>query len=599
MAIETSSALLSVYDKTHLLELASGLHSAGVSLVGSGGTAKKIRDAGIPIQEVSDVTKAPEMLGGRVKTLHPAVHGGILARNIPSDLKDLEDRNISQISIVVCNLYPFSETIAREGCTLEQAVEEIDIGGVTLLRAAAKNHDRVNILSDPRDYDDFLRAWIEGKGNVASDLRKKLALKAFEVTAAYDSAISDYFREKYASGGSHPSGSIQKLSLRYGANPHQKPAQAFVNTGELPFKVLSGAPGYINLLDALNSYALVKELSEALALPAAASFKHVSPAGAAVGVELDETEKKVYGVDDLKEPLTPLAAAYARARGADRMSSFGDFIALSAPCDLATAKIISREVSDGIIAPGYSVEALEVLKKKKAGKYCVLEMDPSFVPERLETRQVYGVSLQQNRNDAKVDRSLFKDIVTKNKNLPESAIVDLIVATLSLKYTQSNSVAYALRGSIIGLGAGQQSRIHCTRLAGGKADNWWLRHHPRVLELPFRSGVKRAEKANAIDLFVGGEELEGGEKTQWESLFETLPSPLTPEERAEHAKKLQEVACSSDAFFPFPDNVHRAAKSGVRYLVAPRGSVMDAECIGAADEHQIVFAHTDLRLFHH
>jgi len=281
------------------------------------------------------------------------------------------------------------------------------------------------------------------------------------------------------------------------------------------------------------------------------------------------------------------------------MSSYGDFIALSAPCDLATARIISREVSDGVVAPGYLPEALEVLGKKKGGKYCVLQINPNYVPGEVETRQVYGVSLQQRRNDAKIDAKSFDNIVTKNKDLPESAVTDLIVATLALKYTQSNSVAYAYRGSIIGLGAGQQSRIHCTRLAGSKADNWWLRHHPRVLALPFKKGVKRADKANAIDLFVGGEVLEGGEKAQWESLFEEVPSPLTAQERADHARQFDGVACSSDAFFPFSDNVHRAKKSGVQYLAAPSGSVMDEECIKAADEHGIVFAHTPLRLFHH
>ncbi|KAH9000175.1 AICARFT/IMPCHase bienzyme [Lactarius akahatsu] len=576
-------SLLSVYDKANLIDLATALSQSGVRLLGSGGTAKKIRDAGLPVEDVADITKAPEMLGGRVKTLHPVVHGGILARDIPSDQQDLAAQSIAPISVVVCNLYPFASTIARPGCTLADAVEEIDIGGVTLLRAAAKNHERVSVLSDPADYADFVKAWTEGNGDVGAALRSRLALKAFEMTAKYDAAISGYFREQYAdaAGGDKLSGLPQRLALRYGANPHQKPAQAFVAEGELPFKALFGAPGYINLLDALNSYALVKELQEALGLPAAASFKHVSPAGAAIGLELNDTEKKVYGVDDLKEPLTPLAAAYARARGADRMSSYGDFIALSAPCDLATARIISREVSDGVIAPGYSPEALEILGKKKGGKYCVLQIDPNYVPDSVETRQVYGVSLQQKRNDAKIDTKVFENIVSKDKNLPESAVTDLIVATLALKYTQSNSVAYAHRGSIIGLGAGQQSRIHCTRLAGSKADNWWLRHHPRVLALPFKKGVKRADKANAIDLFVGGELLEGGEKAHWESL------------------QLDGVACSSDAFFPFPDNVHRAHKSGVRYLAAPSGSVMDEECIKAADEHGIVFAHTPLRLFHH
>ncbi|KAF8903424.1 cytidine deaminase-like protein [Gymnopilus junonius] len=577
-------ALLSVYDKSDLLDLANGLHSAGVRLLGSGGTAKKIREAGIPIEDVSDITKAPEMLGGRVKTLHPAVHGGILARSIESDEKDLKAQNISPISIVVCNLYPFEETISKPICTLADAVEEIDIGGVTLLRAAAKNHARVSVLSDPADYASFLAAWKEGKGDVGQKMRSKLALKAFESTAGYDGAISGYFREQYASaelGEDKLAGEVQRIALRYGANPHQKPAQAFVTQGKLPFKVLCGSPGYINLLDALNSYALVKELQEALHFPAAASFKHVSPAGAAV-----------YGVDDLKEPLTPLASAYARARGADRMSSFGDFVALSAACDLATAKIISREVSDGIIAPGYTAEALDVLKKKKGGKYCVLEIDPTYVPPAIETKQVYGVHLQQNRNDAKIDGNLFTNVVTKNKELPSGAITDLIVATLALKYTQSNSVAYAYHGSIIGIGAGQQSRIHCTRLAGGKADLWWLRHHPA-------SCPPLQKRSNAIDLYVSGEELEGGEKEHWESLFEGTVEELTAEEKKAWLKQLDGVACSSDAFFPFPDNVHRARKSGVRYLAAPSGSVMDEECIKAADEHGIVFAHTSLRLFHH
>ncbi|KZT25141.1 bifunctional purine biosynthesis protein ade10 [Neolentinus lepideus HHB14362 ss-1] len=595
-------ALLSVYDKTGLLEFAKELETSGVRLLGSGGTAKKIRDAGIAIQDVSDITKAPEMLGGRVKTLHPAVHGGILARSTASDAADLKAHSIAPIAIVVCNLYPFTETIAKPGCTLPDAVEEIDIGGVTLLRAAAKNHARVAVVSDPADYAEFAKAWKEGQGDVGQALRSRLALKAFEMTARYDEAIGGYFREQYASSDLPEEklvAPVQRMPLRYGANPHQKPAQAFVAEGELPFKVLCGSPGYINLLDALNSSALVKELQEALSIPAAASFKHVSPAGAAVGITLDATEKKVYGVDDLKEELTPVASAYARARGADRMSSFGDFIALSAPCDLATAKIISREVSDGIIAPGYSPEAFDVLSKKKGGKYCVLQMDPAYTPPSTETRQVYGISLRQKRNDAKIDASLFSNIVTKNTQLPPSAITDLTVATLALKYTQSNSVAYAHNGALIGIGAGQQSRIHCTRLAGAKADAWWLRHHPRVLALPFKKGVKRADKANAIDLFVTGEKLEGGERERWESLFEEVPAALSEKEREEFARTLEGVACSSDAFFPFPDNVHRARRSGVKYLAAPSGSVMDEECVKAADEHGMVFVHTSLRLFHH
>lgn len=544
------------------------------------------------------------MLGGRVKTLHPAVHGGILSREIESDLADLATNQISPITLVVCNLYPFVMQVAKPDCTLAGAIEEIDIGGVTLLRAAAKNHARVSIISSPSDYEVILSEWKQ-QGKISDATKRGLALKAFESTKSYDEAIADYFRKTYASvdtSDDMKAGAevgYQRLPLRYGANPHQKPAQAFVEQGKMPIEILSGSPGYINLLDALNSWALVKELSEAFGgeLPAAASFKHVSPAGAAVGIPLDEREAKVFGVED-QNNMSPLACAYARARGADRMSSFGDFIALSHEVDLQTAKIINREVSDGVIAPAYSAEALEVLRKKKGGKYCVLQMDATYVPPEIETRQVYGISLQQRRNDCKIDDTLFKNIVSANKELPKQAVTDLIVATLALKYTQSNSVCYALNGAVVGLGAGQQSRIHCTRLAGDKADNWWLRHHPRVLALPFKKGTKRADKANAIDLFVTSQvfEADPSERAQWESLFEQVPQPLTKEEKESHMAQLTGVACSSDAFFPFPDNVHRARKSGVQYLAAPGGSIMDAECIKTADGYKMVFAHTDLRL---
>lgn len=540
------------------------------------------------------------MLGGRVKTLHPAVHGGILAQlDEQRDQADLVATNISPIDIVVCNLYPFEETIARDPApTLAQAVEEVDIGGVTLLRAAAKNHKRVYILSDPKDYPSFLEQYANPAVD-AQGLRNHLALKAFESTAHYDGAIADYFRKQYASSGDH----VQQMTLRYGANPHQKPAQAFVTHDDLPIKVLYGSPGYINFLDSLNAWGLVKELAQATGLPAAASFKHVSPAGAAVGVPLSEPEAKAAFVDDLG-PLSGLASAYARARGADRMSSFGDFIGLSHECDAQTARIISREVSDGIIAPGFSSEALEFLSKKKGGKYCVLQIDPNFVPDTLETRQVYGISLQQRRNDVEITPEVFSQIVSDKKDLPASALLDLTVATLALKYTQSNSVCYALHGQVVGLGAGQQSRIHCTRLAGSKVDNWWLRQHPRVLALPFKRGTKRPEKSNAIDLFVegtvDGPAMAGSvERQEWENSFESIPAPLSAEERAEWAQKLQGVAVGSDAFFPFPDNVHRAARSGAAYIGAPGGSVMDEACVATANKYGIVVARTPLRLFHH
>ena len=477
---------------------------------------------------------------------------GILARNdVEQDKNDLAENGIEMVDYVVCNLYPFKKTVAKPHVSIADAVEEIDIGGVTLLRAAAKNHARVTVLSDPSDYAGFLEAL--KKGGISQDLRNQYSLKAFSQTADYDLAISDFFRKKYAP-------STKQLSLRYGINPHQLPAQAYVREGDLPFTVLNGSPGYINLLDALNSWPLVKELHQATDLPAAASFKHVSPAGAAVGLPLSSTERKVYFVDDLKE-LSPLANAYARARGADRMSSFGDWVALSTTVDVPTAKIISREVSDGVIAPDYEPEALEILKKKKGGKYTILKIDEFYTPPAAEIRQVYGVTLQQHRNDAKINSSLFTNVVSKNTNLPDVAMIDLIVSTIALKYTQSNSVCYAKNGMVVGLGAGQQSRIHCTRLAGEKTDNWWMRHHPRVLALEFAPGAKRPDKSNVIDLFVTGNIPDTPmEEAQYKSVFAKVPEPLSAEERREFMAKLTDVTCSSDAFFPFPDNIHRLAK---------------------------------------
>lgn len=589
---QKKTAIVSVYDKTGLLDLAKGLYEKQVRILASGGTANMIREAGFPVEDVSAITHAPEMLGGRVKTLHPAVHGGILARNLESDERDLQDQHIDKVDYVVCNLYPFKETVRKVGVTVPEAVEEIDIGGVTLLRAAAKNHARVTILSDPQDYSLFLSE-LSKDGEVSQDLRNRLALKAFEHTADYDTAISDFFRKQYSEDKA-------QLPLRYGANPHQKPAQAYITQQEeLPFKVLCGSPGYINLLDALNSWPLVKELSASLNLPAAASFKHVSPAGAAVGLPLTDVEKQIYFVNDI-EDLSPLACAYARARGADRMSSFGDFIALSNIVDVPTAKIISKEVSDGVIAPGFEDKALEILKKKKNGKYCILQIDPNYLPELTETRDVYGVTLQQKRNDAIINQSSFREIISKNKNLPEQAVVDLTVATLALKYTQSNSVCYAKNGMVIGLGAGQQSRIHCTRLAGDKADNWWLRQHPKVLGIKWAKGVKRPDKSNAIDLYVTGQiPTEEPEKSEYESKFEIIPEPFTKEERTEWISKLDNVSLSSDAFFPFPDNVYRAIKSGVKHIAAPTGSVMDKAVFAAADANDLVYVENPIRLFHH
>ncbi len=392
---------------------------------------------------------------------------------------------------------------------------------------------------------------------------------------------------------------MKTLELKYGCNPNQKPASIFVNDGrELPIKVLCGKPGYINFMDAFNGWQLVKELKQATGLPAATSFKHVSPAGAAVGLPLDDTLAKIYWVDDLGE-LSPLACAYARARGADRMSSFGDFIALSDVCDVATAKIIKREVSDGVIAPGYEPEALEILSAKKGGKYNVIEIDPEYVPQEIEHKDVFGITFEQGRNNLPMNKDLLKNIVTENKDIPELAAIDLIIALITLKYTQSNSVCYAKGGQAIGIGAGQQSRIHCTRLAGSKADNWMLRQSPQVLGLQFVDGIGRADRDNAIDNYIGEDYMDVLADGAWERIFKVKPAVFTREEKRAWLDKMEDVALGSDAFFPFSDNIERAKKSGVKYIAQPGGSVRDDLVIECADKYGMAMAFTEIRLFHH
>uniref|UniRef100_A0AAQ6AEF7 Bifunctional purine biosynthesis protein ATIC n=1 Tax=Amphiprion ocellaris TaxID=80972 RepID=A0AAQ6AEF7_AMPOC len=543
------AALLSVSDKTGLVDFAKRLVGVGLSLVASGGTAKALREAGLAVRDVSELTGHPEMLGGRVKTLHPAVHGGILARKSPSDSADMEKLGYSLVRVVVCNLYPFVKTVSSPNVTVEDAVEQIDIGGVTLLRAAAKNHARVTIVCDPADYS-LVAKEMESSDDKDTTLetRRTLALKAFTHTAQYDEAISDYFCGQYSCG-------VSQLPLRYGMNPHQAPAQLYTLRAALPLK------------------------------------------GAAVGVPLTEEEAKVCMVHDMLKDLSPLATAYARARGSDRMSSFGDFIAVSDVCDVPTAKIISREVSDGIIAPGYDEEALKILSKKKNGNYCVLQMDPEYEPDDVEVRVLFGLYLKQKRNGGLIDKKFFSNVVSKGS--VKEAVRDLTVATIAVKYTQSNSVCYAKDGQVIGIGAGQQSRIHCTRLAGDKADNWWLRHHPRVLNMKFRSGVKRAEMANAIDQYVSDTIGEGPDLAVWKSMYEEVPELLSGTEKKNWISSMQAVAVSSDAFFPFRDNIDRAKRSGVEYIAAPAGSAADEVVINACNEQGITLVHTNLRLFHH
>ena len=392
---------------------------------------------------------------------------------------------------------------------------------------------------------------------------------------------------------------MKELELKYGCNPNQKPSRIYMTDGgELPIQVLNGRPGYINFLDAFNGWQLVSELKKATGLPAATSFKHVSPAGAAVGLPLTETLAKIYWVDDLGE-LSPLASAYARARGADRMSSFGDFISLSDVCDVDTARLIKREVSDGVIAPGYEPEALDILKAKKNGNYNVIQIDPEYVPEKLEHKDVFGITFEQGRNELKIDDEFFANVVTENKELTEQAKIDLAISMITLKYTQSNSVCFVKDGQAIGIGAGQQSRIHCTRLAGQKADNWWLRQSPQVMDLPFVDSIRRADRDNAIDLYIGEDYMDVLADGAWQAIFKEKPEVFTREAKREWLDKLENVALGSDAFFPFGDNIERAHRSGVKYIAQPGGSVRDDNVIDTCNKYGMAMAFTGLRLFHH
>lgn len=392
---------------------------------------------------------------------------------------------------------------------------------------------------------------------------------------------------------------MKELELKYGCNPNQKPSRIYIADGsDLPITVLSGRPGYINFLDAFNGWQLVRELKQASGLPAATSFKHVSPAGAAIGLPLDDTLRKIYWVDDMGE-LSPLACAYARARGADRMSSFGDFIALSDQCDADTASLIKREVSDGVIAPGYTPEALDILKQKKNGTYCVIQIDENFTPAALEHKEVFGVTFEQGRQELAIDDALLSNIVTANKTLPESALLDMKISLITLKYTQSNSVCFVKDGQAIGIGAGQQSRVHCTRLAGQKADNWFLRQSPQVLGLSFVDGIRRADRDNAIDLYIGEEYEDVLAEGIWQTIFKNKPAVFTREEKRAWLDQMSGVTLGSDAFFPFYDNIERAYKSGVKYIAEPGGSVRDDAVIACCDKYDMVMAFTGIRLFHH
>lgn len=600
--------LISVSDKTGIVEFAKYLaEDCGVELLSTGGTAKKLRDSDLTVKDVAEYTGAAECLDGRVKTLHPKVHGGLLAvRGNAEHESQMKEQGMEFIDMTILNLYPFEATV-KSGASLSQCVENIDIGGPSMLRSTAKNHAFTTIVTDPAQYDEIVQEMKANNGGTTLALRRRLAAKAFALTAAYDSAIATHLAQELTKLEDSAATTISKVVvprvyqpeflLKYGCNPQQKPALILSRTGhKLPFDVLNGTPGYINLLDAANAWQLVVELKAATGLTAASSFKHVSPAGAAVAVPLSDVEKEAY---EVKDELTPSALAYLRARNADPMCSFGDFSAVSDEVDEATAKYLKKEVSDGIVAPGYTPEALEILKSKKGGKFIILQATPDYDAGEFEYREVYGMTFSQKRNTVVLTKDdMTKQVVTSKNALSDDAVRDLIVASICIKYTQSNSVGFAKDGMMVGVGAGQQSRVDCVKLAGRKVATWYLRQHPKVLALQFKQGVKRQDRVNARVRYIEGD-FTDEEKVRWEAQFSAVPEPLTAEEKAAFLKAASGVCISSDAFFPFRDSIDHASKIGVSFVCQPGGSVQDPQVTEACNEYGMAMCFTGVRLFHH
>jgi phosphoribosylaminoimidazolecarboxamide formyltransferase/IMP cyclohydrolase len=596
--VPIKTALVSVFDKSGIDELGKYLASKGVHILSTGGTAKKLRELGCTVQDVADYTGSPEILDGRVKTLHPKVHGGLLAaRGNKKHEDEMQAHGLRAIDLTIVNLYPFHEAVAKGG-DYATCIENVDIGGPAMVRASAKNHADVSVITSPSQYAELMRQMDEHAGCTTFDFRKNLACAAYACTAAYDSAVSQWMAGQVSMPpASHTVHFQVERPLKYGCNPQQLPAGLCSLGGmSLPFSVVSGTPGYINLLDAINAWQLVHELAQVTKKVAAASFKHVSPAGAAISVPLSDEEQTVYEVKG--KPLTDVATAYVRARNADPMCSFGDFVAISHEVDVATANILKIEVSDGIIAPGYSPEAEEILKAKKGGKFIVLKADASFEPPLMEYRMCGGLGFMQKRNTVLFDNSKLQKVVTERKELSEAARLDLILASIAIKYTQSNSVGYAKNGMMIGVGAGQQSRVDCVKLAARKVATWRSRFHPSVTGLKFKEGVKRQDRVNARVRFIEGD-MEGPERAQWEGNFDTPPAALDEKSRSDFVRALDGVAISSDAFFPFRDSIDHAAKFGVKFVAQPGGSVADDEVIAACNQYGMTMAFTDTRLFHH
>eukprot|EP00944_MAST-04C_sp_MAST-4C-sp1_P000067 g67.t1 len=571
---KVTRALISVSNKENIVELGKFLAEFGVEILSTGGTAKKLRDNGVPVTSVKDYTGSREILNGRVKTLHPKIHGGILAvRGNKEHENDMEKDGIKPIDMVVVNLYPFQQTVAK-GADFLTAMENVDIGGPTMLRASAKNNAAVVCVTSPDQYKQLMDVMSANNGATTYDLRKEFAASAFSHSATYDAAINEFFSKELNSTTNIVQNRTYKQEsvLKYGCNPHQKPATlSSIGGKDMPFDVINGRPGYINLLDAANAWQLVFELKKSLNLPAAASFKHVSPAGAAVHVPLTDDEATAYEV--VGKELTPLAIAYLRARNADPMSSFGDFAAVSEIVDEATALVLKTCVCDGIVAPGYDEKALEILKGKKKGAFIILKANVDYVPP-----------VNEYRDHIPYPKYVFS--------------LYLVVASIALKYTQSNSVGYAKNGQMVGVGAGQQSRVDCVKLAGRKVSVWALRQHPKVMALKFKPGVKKQERINARVRYIEGD-ITRVERNDWEAKFESVPEPLTQEEKTAFMNDLTGVSLSSDAFFPFRDNIDHASKYGVKYVTQPGGSRMDDAVTAACDEYGMVQCHHGVRLFHH
>jgi len=608
---------VSVSDKTGIVDFCTALQkNYGTELLSTGGTAKALRESGLDVRDVSDFTGGAECLDGRVKTLHPKIHGGLLAvRGNAQHDADMKAQGMSNIDMTILNLYPFEATMKRENVTFEQCVENIDIGGPSMMRSTAKNHVATTIVTNPNQYDALLEELAEHNGGTTLKTRKNCAAKAFALSAKYDGMIASYFAEQIKKEKENdepetftrdvvvPRVYAPEFKLKYGCNPHQKPASILSRMGDkLPFEVLNGTPGYINLLDAANAWQLVRELREATGLASAASFKHVSPAGAAVAVPLTDVECKAYEVtEETRASLTPVSLAYLRARNADPMCSFGDFSAVSDVVDEQTALYLKKEVSDGIVAPGYTPEALAILKSKKGGRFIVLEATKDYEAGTDEYREVYGMTFCQKRNDTVLTSEHMGTVVTDTARcapVTDAAVRDLIVASICVKYTQSNSVGFSKDGMMVGVGAGQQSRVDCVKLAGRKVQTWYLRQHPKVLALPFREGVKRQDRVNARVRYIEGD-FTDEEKIRWNAMFSEVPEALTDDEKQEFLAHSTGIAISSDAFFPFRDSIDHASKLGVSYVAQPGGSVQDGQVTEACNDYGIAMCHTGVRLFHH